>query len=62
MVGITPESREEHITVVDIVAIISLLGLEYTILVEYDDIETLTNRVRTVGELLQNQFKWVNSY
>ncbi|ATQ35777.1 DNA-directed RNA polymerase subunit beta [Mesoplasma entomophilum] len=58
IVGITPNSKEEHITVVDIVATVSyLLGLEYNI-GEYDDIDNLANRrVRTVGELLQNQFR-----
>lgn len=58
LVGITSEAKEEHITVPDIVATISyLLGLEKNI-GEYDDIDNLANRrVRTVGELLQNQFR-----
>ncbi|PPE04722.1 DNA-directed RNA polymerase subunit beta [Entomoplasma ellychniae] len=58
LVGITSDAKEEHITVPDIISTISyILGLEHGI-GEYDDIDNLANRrVRTVGELLQNQFR-----
>ncbi|MDQ0567992.1 DNA-directed RNA polymerase subunit beta [Mycoplasma yeatsii] len=58
LVGITKESVEEFVTVPDIISTISyLLNLKYNI-GEIDDIDNLGNRrVRTVGELLQNQFR-----
>lgn len=58
LVGITKNSVEEFVTVPDIISTISyLLNLKHNI-GEIDDIDNLGNRrVRTVGELLQNQFR-----
>ncbi|QVK08426.1 DNA-directed RNA polymerase subunit beta [Mycoplasma mycoides] len=58
LIGLTSSSNEEFITVADILSTVSyLLNLKYNI-GEIDDIDNLGNRrVRTVGELLQNQFR-----
>ncbi|SYV94912.1 DNA-directed RNA polymerase subunit beta, partial [Mycoplasma putrefaciens] len=58
LVGITSQTNQEFVTVADIISTISyLLNLKYNI-GEIDDIDNLGNRrVRTVGELLQNQFR-----
>ncbi|WP_342252567.1 DNA-directed RNA polymerase subunit beta [Spiroplasma endosymbiont of Amphibalanus improvisus] len=58
LVGIDPNSNEEHITVPDIIAVFSYLLNLTEGLGQVDDIDHLGNRrVRTVGELLQNQFR-----
>ncbi|WP_381415475.1 DNA-directed RNA polymerase subunit beta [Spiroplasma endosymbiont of Anurida maritima] len=58
IIGIDPNGKETFVTVPDIVATFSyLLNLRHDI-GEVDDIDHLGNRrVRTVGELLQNQFR-----
>lgn len=58
IIGINPDIKHEYITIPDILATFSyLLNLTENI-GETDDIDHLGNRrVRTIGELLQNQFR-----
>ncbi|WP_368486351.1 DNA-directed RNA polymerase subunit beta [Spiroplasma sp. DGKH1] len=58
IIGIDPNATDEFVTVPDILATFSyLLNLKHDI-GEVDDIDHLGNRrVRTIGELLQNQFR-----
>lgn len=58
IIGVDPNNKEDFISIPDILASFSyLINLRYDI-GGYDDIDHLGNRrVRTVGELLQNQFR-----
>lgn len=58
ILGVDPRDNSEHITIPDIIASFSyLLNLTHD-LGNVDDIDHLGNRrVRTIGELLQNQFR-----
>ncbi|WP_425380096.1 DNA-directed RNA polymerase subunit beta [Spiroplasma endosymbiont of Stenodema calcarata] len=58
IIGIDPNATDEYITVSDILATFSYLLNLTDGIGEVDDIDHLGNRrVRTIGELLQNQFR-----
>ncbi|QEH61261.1 DNA-directed RNA polymerase subunit beta [Spiroplasma chinense] len=58
LIGVTQKSNDEYINVPDILATISYAINLIDDIGEIDDIDHLGNRrVRTVGELLQNQFR-----
>ncbi|KAF5274348.1 hypothetical protein FQR65_LT17019 [Abscondita terminalis] len=58
LIGITEDRNDEFLNVPDILATISYLVSLMSKIGEVDDIDHLGNRrVRTVGELLQNQFR-----
>lgn len=58
LIGIDPKSKDEFVTIPDILSTISYAISLIDNIGEVDDIDHLGNRrVRTVGELLQNQFR-----
>ncbi len=58
IIGINPNCKSRYITIPDIISTISYLLNLMNEIGEYDDIDHLGNRrVRTTGELLQNQFR-----